>query len=119
LKALVDEMYPPAIAERLRDRGHDVEAVTERPELRGLADIDIFMLAQQERRSIVTENIADFSVIADGYDERGQAHHGLVLVSPGNYQRGDSRTIGRIVVALERLLSESPATGPTSPRHWL
>jgi hypothetical protein len=119
LKLLLDEMYPPAIAEQLRERGHDVEAVTERAELRALADVDIFMLAQREQRSIVTENIDDFSVIADGHDERGQAHHGLILVPPSSYRRGSPRTIGRIVVALERLLSELPETNPTSPRLWL
>ena len=73
MKLLIDEMYPPSIAEQLRDRGQDVQAVTERPELRALADIDIFALAQQQQRAVVTENLADFSIIASGYDQRGQA----------------------------------------------
>ncbi|HEY2767094.1 MAG TPA: DUF5615 family PIN-like protein [Solirubrobacteraceae bacterium] len=119
MRLLIDEMYPPVIAERLRELGHDVSAVTERLELRGLADIEIFAVAQQEQRAVVTENIADFSVIADGYDERARNHHGLVLVPPGSYRRGNPRTVGRIVVALERRLSESPETNATSPRHWL
>lgn len=119
LKLLVDEMYPPAIAEQLRDRKHDAEAVTERAELRSLADADIFALAQHEQRIVVTENIDDFSAIADGYDLRGQAHFGLVLVPPGGYPRGSPGTIGRMVTELDRLLGEHPEQIPTSPRHWL
>lgn len=119
LKLLIDEMYPPAIAEQLRNRKYDVEAVTERSELRALADTDIFALSQQEQRAVVTENIDDFSVIADGYDHRGQVHHGLVLVPPGAYPRGSARTIGRMVTELDRLLGEYPETTPTSLRHWL
>lgn len=119
MRLLLDEMYPSAIAERLCDRGHDVDAVTARAELRALADTAVFSLAQQERRAVVTENIADFSVIADDHDQRGQAHHGLVLVSPVRYPRGNSRTIGRMVTALNRLLGEQPNETPTSARHWL
>jgi hypothetical protein len=119
LKVLIDEMYPQAIAEQLRQRGGDVEAVTERPELRALADADIFALAQQEQRAVLIENIADFSVIADGYDQRSQAHHGLVLVPPESYPRGRPGTIGRMVTALDQLLGEHPETTPTSLRHWL
>ncbi len=119
MKLLIDEMYPSAIAEQLRERGGDVEAVTERPELRALADADIFALAQQERRAVLTENAADFSVIADSYDQRSQAHHGLVLVPPGSYPRGRPGTIGRMVTKLDWLLGEHPETTPTSARHWL
>lgn len=119
MKLLIDEMYPPSIAEQLRDRGQDVQAVTERQELRALADIDIFALAQQQQRAVVIENVADFSIIASGYDQRGQAHHGLVLVAPGSYPRGRRGTIGRMVTELDRVLGEHPDTAPTSLRHWL
>jgi Domain of unknown function (DUF5615) len=116
VKLLIDEMYPPAIAEQLRDRRHDVEAVTERPELRALADADIVALAQREQRAVVTENIDD---IADGYDQRTQAHFGLVLVPPGSYPRGNPGTIGRMVTELDRLLSEHPDATAMSSRYWL
>ncbi len=119
LKLLIDEMYPAAIAEQLRNRKHDVEAVTERVALRALEDVHIFALAQQEQRAVVTENIDDYSVIADGCDQRGQAHYGLVLVPPSTHPRGDSRTIGRMVSELDRLLSRHPKHTPTSLRHWL
>jgi hypothetical protein len=70
-------------------------------------------------RAVVTENIADFSDIADGYDRRGDAHHGLVLVDPGKYQRGHPRTVGRLVTELDQLLRQHPENGADSLRHWL
>ena len=112
-------MYPQAIAERLRDRGHDVSAVTERPELRSLPDQDVFAVAQQEGRVVVSENIGDFSSLADAADERGQAHHGLVLVDPAKFPRGQRRTIGRLVTKLDRLLKDHPRDQASSPRHWI
>jgi hypothetical protein len=118
LRLLIDEMYPPAIAEQLSARGGHVEAVTARSDLRALADTDIFALAQQEQRAVVTENVADFSVIADGYDQRGEAHHGLVLVASGSYPRGSARTVGRMVAELDRLLDAHPDTAPSSLRRW-
>ncbi len=119
MKLLVDEMYPPAIAEQLRERDRDTIAVTERPELRALADADLFAVAQTEQRVVVTEDVADFSVIADGYDLRGQSHCGLVLVPSGAYPRGSPATIGRMVAALDRLLGEHPEEATTSSRYWL
>jgi len=116
---MLDEMYTHVIAEQLRARGHDADAVVERAERRGLADTDIFALAQAEQRTVVTENIPDFSVIADAYDQRGQVHHGLVLVDRGRYPRGSPGTIGHMVTALDRLLNEHPDDTPTSLRHWL
>ena len=118
MKLVLDEMYTPAIAEQLRARGHDANAVVERAELRGLADTDIFALAQTEQRAVVTENIRDFSGIATDYDQRGQAHFGVVLVDRGRYPRGSPGTIGRMVTALDRLLDEHPEETPTSSRHW-
>lgn len=119
VKLLLDEMYPPAIAEQLRDRKHDADAVTERAELRTRADADLFALAQSEQRAVVTENIDDFSAIAGDHDQRGQAHFGLVLVSHSRYPRSSPGTIGRMVTALDRLLGEHPEATPTSVRHWL
>ena len=116
---MLDEMYTHAIAEQLRARGHDANAVVERAELRGLADTDIFALAQTEQRTVVTEDIADLSVIADDYDQRGQVHYGLVLVDRGRFPRASPGTIGRMVTELDRLLGEHPDDTPTSLRHWL
>jgi predicted nuclease of predicted toxin-antitoxin system len=119
LKLLLDEMYPPAIAAQLRDRGHDVVAVAARAELRGLPDDGVFATAQQEHRAVVTENVGDFSLIADAADQRGFPHHGLILVDPVKYPRGNPRTIGRMVTRLDLLLNDHRPGKPTSLRWWL
>jgi hypothetical protein len=118
LRLLLDEMHPAALARQLRTRGHDVAAVTERPELRSLPDAAVFAVAQEERRAVVTENIGEFSAIVDDLDLRGAAHFGLVLIDPGKYPRGQTRTIGRLVTALERLLREHRGEPRTSQRFW-
>ncbi|HWF49268.1 MAG TPA: DUF5615 family PIN-like protein [Solirubrobacteraceae bacterium] len=119
MRLLIDEMYPPAIAEQLRRRGHDVVAVTERPELRSLSDFEVFAAAQQEGRAVVTENVADFIPLANHADQRGDPHHGLVLVDPASYPRGSRGTIGRMVTELDRLLRGHPDDEPNSLRFWV
>jgi hypothetical protein len=119
LRLLLDEMYPPVIAEQLRARGYEVQSVTARGELRALPDKGIFAAAQEERRAIVTENIADFSTIANRCDERGVVHYGVIFVDPAKYKRGAPRTIGRMVEALDLLLREHTSDRPLSRRQWL
>jgi predicted nuclease of predicted toxin-antitoxin system len=119
LRFLLDEMYPPAVAEALRVRGHDAVGVVERAELRSMSDSDVFATAQRERRAVVTENVPDFVPIANDHDARGASHYGLVLVHPGNYPRGNRRTIGAMVTALDALASRHPDDDPTGLREWL
>jgi hypothetical protein len=119
LKLLLDEMYPASIAPGLRARGHDAVAVVERPELRSLADSEVFAAAQGEARAIVTENVRDYVAIANDHDARGDAHHGLVLVHPAKYPRGKARTIGAMVAALDALAPGLASDEATSPRAWL
>jgi hypothetical protein len=42
VKLLVDEMISAVVAAQLRTRGHDVEAVSERRDLRRLPDGELF-----------------------------------------------------------------------------
>lgn len=112
-------MYPPSIARELRRRGREVSAVTERDDLRGLADAELFAAAQEERRCLVTENVRDYAPLTDDYDGRGEPHFGLVLVPARRYPRGDARTAGRLVAGLDGLLASARADAATSLRHWL
>lgn len=104
----LDEHYSLRIAETLRDRGHEVVAVTERPELRGLGDRELLGAMRAETRALLTENVADFIPIARELAARGEDHWGLVLSSPLAMPRGRD-TIGVFVDALDRLLRERPA----------
>lgn len=119
LRLLLDEMYPYVIAEQLRRLGYSVDAITQRAELRMLADTDVFATAQLEQRTLLTENIADFSLTADSYDRRGEGHYGFVLVDPNKYPRGNPHTIGRMVTKLDELLRLSPGDKAVGLRHSL
>lgn len=119
MRLLLDEMYPAAVAQRLRRRNHQVTAVTERPELRALDDQAVFAAAQEQHRALVTENVADLVSLADAAEQRGGSHHGLILVSPARFPRGIQHTVGRLVRALDALLPDHPGQEPASLRDWL
>jgi predicted nuclease of predicted toxin-antitoxin system len=108
LRLLLDEHFSPEIARQLRSPGHDVVAARERPELHGLADRELLALATTERRAIVTENVADFAELHRQSVLRGDPHAGIVFTSPRRFPR-TRRSIGRLVKALDRLVTDVPA----------
>lgn len=101
MKLLLDEQISGKVAERLRDRGHDVTAATDDPSLRGLRDPDLFEVAQQQGRALVTYNRVDFEPIIRGYAAENRAHHGLVIVHPTRFPNWE---FTRLVAAIESLL---------------
>lgn len=107
MRLLLDEHYSPEIARRLRERGHDVVAVGERPGLAGRADRAHFAAMAGERRAIVTEDVGDFRPLLVDASRRGTATYGLVCVSPRRFPRRRS-DIGRLVTALDALLRAHP-----------
>jgi Domain of unknown function (DUF5615) len=113
VKALLDEMIPPAIADQLRKRGHDVVAVAERADWRSLPDRDVFALAQHQGRVIVTRDRADYLLIDQEQRAAGHVHAGLVLVS----SRFAPAAVGALVKALDDFL----VRGEPYPSfvHWL
>jgi Domain of unknown function (DUF5615) len=78
---LLDEMFSPAIAEKLGARGHDVLAVVADPALVSLPDEQILAHAAATGRALVTANIKDFVPLDTQYQAAGHAHAGLILVS--------------------------------------
>jgi len=120
LKLLLDEMYPYSIAEQLRARGHDVVAIGEQAALRGTPDRQVFALAQEEGRTLVTDDVG-FRSIESEHRARGEAHHGLVFTSNRRFPRGQPRTVGRLVRALDQFFSAEAVTFADSRSftHWL
>jgi len=103
VKLLLDEQISGKVAERLRDRGHDVTAATDDPSLRGLSDPDLFEVAQQQGRALVTYNRVDFEPIIREYAQMNREHHGLVIVHPTRFP---SREFARLSMAIESLLNK-------------
>jgi hypothetical protein len=60
---LLDEMYPPALAQRLRDKGHNVVAVLDvEVGLASRSDDDVLARAAGNDRCVITEKGAEISV---------------------------------------------------------
>jgi len=117
VKLLLDEMLSPEIAAQLRRRGHDAVAVGERTDLRAQSDAIIFARAQREGRAIVTENVSDFRPLASFELQQGRSCPGLIFMTNRRFPRNDPRTAGRLVTALNDLLSTT--LGPADPETWL
>jgi predicted nuclease of predicted toxin-antitoxin system len=107
VKLLLDAIYSPEIAIRLRNRGHDVASITERPDLQGASDVELFAAMAAEDRTFVTNNVVDYlplfrSALADGTERPG-----LFLTSDRSTPRNKAG-IGRFLNVLEDLLTERP-----------
>lgn len=111
MKLLFDEQISGKVAERLRDRGHDVTAATDDSSLPGLSDPDLFEVARQQGRALVTYNRVDFEPIIREYAEKNQGHCGLVIVHPIRFP---SWEFTLVAAALEGLL-----TGPDLGKSFL
>lgn len=108
MRLLLDEMHAPHVAERLRSMGHDAVAVKERPELIGLPDEDLLVVAAGERRVLVTENVKDFAVLDRQWAAAGRQHAGLVLTHPRRFPRASPNHVPRLVGALACFVGEDP-----------
>lgn len=91
------------IARPLRDDGHDVLALSERPDLEGLADPEVLVLAAAEGRILVTRNSRDFAPLLREWAEAGRSHAGCVLIWTLRHDE-----FGPILEGLRRRLAERP-----------
>lgn len=104
---LLDEMYPPALARRLRDGGHDVLAVLDvEVGLASRSDEDVLAWAARNNRCVVTENVSDFARLAS----QGVAHCGLIFVLAQRYPRTAGGLI-RLGNALDVVLASKQLPG--------
>jgi hypothetical protein len=108
LRLLLDEHFSQLIAEQLRERSHDVIAVTERTDLIGLRDVELFALLPAERRAIMTENWGDFRRELQNAAATGITHYGVLFTSRKQLPRG-KQTIGLYVRALDEFLANHRA----------
>lgn len=107
------------MAEQLRDRGFDVLAVTEIPELIERQDEQLLERASAERRAFVTYDLADFRNISRAWAQDERPHFGLVLLTSRRRPQG-SRHLGALLSALADLLVAMPADDALADReHWL
>ena len=116
MKLLLDEMWRHSVAEVLRQRGHDVVAVTALPDLRGKPDEEIVEAARAEGRVIVTENVVDYRPLMAIAMRDGRDFPPLIFTSNRRWSRANQGVVGRLIAALDALLTaDEPITG----EYWL
>jgi hypothetical protein len=116
VKALLDEQLSAQIAVLLRQIGHDVQAVTERPDLLGRSDRIIFEVASNEGRAVITNNVKDFRPLAAEWLAQGRLHAGLILLPSTR-----TRTRGAIALLADRIsavLRDNPG-GLSGSERWI
>ena len=117
MKVLLDAQLSHDIAEILRSRGHDADAVTARRDLPDdLPDEEVMEVAHREERVVVTNNIKDFRPLAANRLANGNGHSGLTLVSP---KAPRSKAANRpLADAIEQLIKSNPG-GLAGSERWI
>lgn len=118
MRLLLDEMLSPDIAQQLRERGHDVQAIAA-SEHAELDDAEVLDIARSQQRAVVTDNVRDFRRLhVAAVQPGGAGHYGMVFMS-GSFRRTKA-DIGRIVVALEAELAAYPGLEDlANAEEWL
>lgn len=116
MRFLIDEMFSPQVADRLRDTGHDavhVEDVT----LTGAEDAHVLAYAADAQRVVVTENVADFVPLLDQRTALGLSVTPVVVALKRSLPSG----AGALVYHLTQRLNWWAEKNPTPYRHvhWL
>ena len=109
-------MWSPAVARQPRARGHDVVAVAERRALRTKSDEVILAAALEENRIVATEDADDYRDLALAEAREGRGYPAFIVTSNSRWPRGNRRTLGRLVRALDALLRSGETI---EGEHWL
>ena len=110
-------MFSPGIAADLRQLGHDVLSVAERPDLRSKSDEEIFAWASAQKRWLLTENVKDFRPILLQALQTGQPGMGILFTSSRTFPRS-RKNPGPLVRSLHTWLTAG-APAPPVTEAWL
>lgn len=114
----LDEHMAPSIAAVLRANGHDVIAVADRSELRGLPDHILIDRLALERRCLATFDVADFARWGAIRMAAADPHAGILLISIRQYDPGGHQ--GRLIEAIDTMMRRHPSGDAFADRlEWL
>lgn len=104
MKLLLDEMYSPRVAEALRAACLDASTVVELG-LAGGADTEVLAAAIAQGRTLLTENVADFTRISAEHLLAGRHHPGVLIALSSRFSRR-AAGIGPLVAAILEIAEE-------------
>jgi hypothetical protein len=116
VKVLLDEQLSDLIAQLLRKRGLDAQAIVERTDLLETPDHEVIETASREDRAVVTNNVKDFRPLAAKRITDGRGHAGLIL-HPAARDRSRDAT-GRLADAIEAVMRAN-SKGIPDAELWL
>lgn len=113
-------MLSPQIARRLRNKGHDVQAIKgDRPELESVPDEMIVRRMSEERRCVVTNNVKHFQPIHSSTLATGNEHYGILFSDDKTMPRNRA-AIPLWVSTLNKFLQAHPKDNALKNRtHFL
>ena len=114
---LLDEMFSQTVAEALRDLGHRVVALVERPAMRAMPDEEVYAWAAAHTCWLLTENVKDFRPIMLQALQANAATTGLLFTSSRTFSRSRQH-VGPLVDALNVWLKAGPPPPPII-EDWL
>ena len=76
--------------------------------LEGASDQEVWACSVRDGRALVSENVPDFRRIEAAALARGEPVTWLIFTTDRQFPRGDPRTLGRLVLALDALLAAPP-----------
>ena len=103
MKLLLDEMYPPALAQALRAAGIETATVGDL-QLRGSTDPEVFATAITGGYALLTENVGDFTRIAAEHSTSGAHHHGLLIALSSRFSRSPAgaQPLSQAITAIQQ-----------------
>jgi predicted nuclease of predicted toxin-antitoxin system len=107
-------MFPHAVAEEFRARDHDAVAVFEL-NLQGTPDEEVFDLAVNEDRVVVTENFADFAALVERRQATDEPCTPVVFVRKSSLPTGGALA-AHLAERLDGWAADNP--DPYPGLHW-
>lgn len=105
MKLLLDEMYPPALAEGLRAGGIEACTVAD-VGLVGRPDPDVLAAAEADGYVLLAENVADFARLGTEHLTTGGHHPGVLIALSSRFSRRPAG-INAIVAAIGAVANEN------------
>jgi hypothetical protein len=111
MRLILDEHHSPKVATQLAKAGFDVVAAGSQAHTRNITDAELLEAATADDRVVVTENIADFVLLATQWAADGRRHPGVLLTHPDKFKRSKSSYPGSLMRALKAFLEGPPPPG--------